>query len=58
MKNLFIINEEEKNRILNLHETATKNLYLSEQIITNFDSKYDYKKESGDYFFKLIKHQT
>ena len=31
MKNLFIINEEEKNRILNLHETATKRQYLSEQ---------------------------
>ena len=31
MKNLFIINEEEKNRILNLHETATKRHYLSEQ---------------------------
>jgi hypothetical protein len=31
MKNLFLINEEEKNRILNLHETATKRQYLSEQ---------------------------
>jgi hypothetical protein len=31
MNNLFIINEEEKNRILNLHETATKKHYLSEQ---------------------------
>ena len=31
MKNLFTINEEEKNRILNLHETATKRHYLSEQ---------------------------
>jgi hypothetical protein len=31
MNNLFIINEEEKNRILNLHETATKRHYLSEQ---------------------------
>lgn len=31
MKNLFTINEEEKNRILNLHETATKRQYLSEQ---------------------------
>jgi hypothetical protein len=31
MNNLFIINEEEKNRILNLHETATKRYYLSEQ---------------------------
>ena len=33
MKNLFIINEEEKNRILNLHETATKRHYLSEQAL-------------------------
>ena len=33
MKNLFIINKEEKNRILNLHETATKRHYLSEQPI-------------------------
>lgn len=31
MKNLFLINEEEKNRILTLHETATKNHYLTEQ---------------------------
>ena len=28
MKNLFVITEEEKNRILKLHESATKNLYL------------------------------
>jgi hypothetical protein len=34
MKNLFIINEDEKKRILNLHESATKRLYLSEQIPT------------------------
>lgn len=27
----FIINEEEKMRILEMHETATKSLYLSEQ---------------------------
>lgn len=31
MKNLFIINEEEKKRILNLHESASKRYYLSEQ---------------------------
>jgi len=31
MKNLFILNEEEKNRILNLHESATKRHYLNEQ---------------------------
>jgi hypothetical protein len=53
MSNLFNIPEEEKNRILNLHETATKNLYLMEQIVTNYDSKYDYKKEGNRYFFKL-----
>jgi len=34
MKNLFLINEEEKSRILNLHETATKHHYLSEQQTT------------------------
>lgn len=28
MKNLFVITEEEKNRILGLHESATKNQYL------------------------------
>lgn len=28
MKNLFVITEEEKNRILGLHETATNNQYL------------------------------
>jgi peptidoglycan hydrolase-like protein with peptidoglycan-binding domain len=36
MKNLFIINEEEKNRILNLHETATNRHYLSEQQTTGY----------------------
>jgi hypothetical protein len=29
-KNIFEIGQEEKNRILNLHESATKNLYLKE----------------------------
>lgn len=53
MKNLFIISEEEKNRILNLHENATKNLYLLEQVISDYDSKYDYKREGDKFFFKL-----
>jgi len=36
MKNLFVITEEEKNRILGLHESATKNQYLiSEQSLSN-----------------------
>lgn len=31
MKNLFMLNEDEKSRIISLHETATKRYYLSEQ---------------------------
>jgi len=31
MKKLYFLNEEEKNRILNLHESAAKRQYLSEQ---------------------------
>mgnify|MGYP001062562896 CR=1 FL=1 len=31
MKKIFIINEDEKNRILNMHETATQNAYLFER---------------------------
>jgi hypothetical protein len=53
MSKLFLISEEEKNRILNLHETATKNLYLLEQTITNYDSKYDYKKDGDKYYYKV-----
>jgi hypothetical protein len=30
MKKLYFLDEEEKGRILNLHESATKNQYLSE----------------------------
>lgn len=33
-KNLFILTEEEKNRILNMHISATKSQYLSEQDAT------------------------
>lgn len=36
MNNLFLINEEERSRILSMHETATKKLYLSEQPTTDF----------------------
>ena len=31
MKNLFVITEEERKRILGLHESATKRQYLGEQ---------------------------
>jgi hypothetical protein len=53
MKNLFNISDIEKSRILNLHESSTKRHYLPEQVVTNHDSKYDYKKEGDKYFFKL-----
>jgi hypothetical protein len=53
MKNLFLINEEEKNRILNLHETATKRHYLSEQVKQGQPGDpYEYKLEDGIYYFK------
>lgn len=58
MSKLFLISEDEKNRILNLHEVATKNLYLSEQVVTNYDKKYDYKKEGENYFYKLKDSQN
>ena len=50
--NRFILSEEEKERILTLHESAAKRHYLSEQVVTDHDSKYDYKKEGGNYFYK------
>lgn len=34
MKNLFIISEEERKKILNLHENASNKKYLSEQQTT------------------------
>lgn len=57
MKQLYFLDEEEKNRILNIHENATKRHYLIEQstapiIISNNDNAYEYKLENGKYFFK------
>lgn len=52
MKNLFNISDIEKSRILRLHESATKKQYLPEQVVTNHDSKYDYKKEGDNFFYK------
>ena len=34
MKKLYFLDDEEKNRILNLHESATKKQYLSEQTLS------------------------
>ena len=60
MKNLFIINEEEKNRILNLHETATKRHYLNEQEIKQgpYGDPYQYKKVGNDYYYAPKKGGT
>lgn len=63
MKNLFLISEEEKNRILNLHINATQQQYLKEQttetnqqqtefLITKNDRSYDYKKVGNKIYFK------
>ena len=48
MKNLFLINEDEKNRILNLHENATKQQYLTEQS-TNYTP---IQRKDGKFYIK------
>jgi hypothetical protein len=60
MNRRTIINEEEKRRILNLHENRrSKELSFlfeapnQEEGVYNNDKDYDYKKEDGKYFFKL-----
>jgi hypothetical protein len=45
MKNLFVITEEEKNRILGLHESATKNQYLISEDWESWSSSSDDKTE-------------
>jgi hypothetical protein len=49
MKNLFELSKEEKNRIINLHENATKRLYLVEQQVVQGGATdpYQYRK-TGD----------
>lgn len=57
MENLFTINKEEKNRILNLHETATKRHYLTERIKQgDSGDPYEYKLENGLYFFRNVEN--
>ena len=51
MKNLFEINRSEKNRILEMHHGATKNMYLSklneESIVSPFENKMAAKVSKG-----------
>jgi hypothetical protein len=59
MSKLFLISEEEKNRILNLHESATSRQYLSEQQEIKKGSMgdpYDYMKKNGKYFFRNVRN--
>ena len=49
MSKLFLISEDEKNRILNLHETATKNLYLKEESTESTE----YTIKQGDSLSKI-----
>jgi len=46
MKNLFVITDEEKNRILGLHESATKNHYLINETLSANDMNMNRTYES------------
>lgn len=67
MKNLFEISSDEKNRILNLHESATKNQYLiSEQsgkqsggvLTTSTNTKTTFPKQNIGNQFKFGEYQS
>jgi hypothetical protein len=57
MSKLFIISEEEKDRILNLHESATNRQYLPEQQVKKGLSgdPYEYMEKDGKYYFRNLK---
>jgi len=52
MKQLYFLDEEEKNRILNLHESATKRQYLSEQAAPSEWLPDPTKNPNWEYQFK------
>ena len=54
MKKL-LITESERDNILSMYNNLdiTTKIKLSEQTITNYDRKYDYKKVEDNYYFKL-----
>jgi len=54
MKNLFIISEEEKNRILEMHQDATQRQYLSEQSSTAYTMSQE-SIPARDFMFKIFK---
>ena len=48
MKNLYFLNEEERNRILNLHQVATENQYLMEQLVVSLNG--DVNENTNQYW--------
>jgi hypothetical protein len=51
MGKLYFLDEEEKNRILSLHEGATNRQYLNEDAISDFEAKLP--KETKDKFLNM-----
>ena len=51
----LLITESERNLILSMYNNLdiTTKIKLSEQTVTNYDRKYDYKKEGDTYYYKL-----
>jgi hypothetical protein len=58
MKKLFDINEDEKNRILEMHVNATKNFYLNEQSAPSPRTLGDVNKPSGKIGYTEIAGET
>jgi peptidoglycan hydrolase-like protein with peptidoglycan-binding domain len=56
MKNLFLITEEEKRRILGLHESANKRQYLNEQITIPKYNKTEVLKGSWASYPCVVNH--
>jgi len=60
MKNLFILTEEERKNILEMHQNATKRFYLNEQSSTAFTMSQE-SVPARDFIaktFKLFKYST
>jgi hypothetical protein len=56
MKKLFFLNEEESNRILNLHKDATKKQYLSESTIKDNKIVFENENPVTKKLYELLKY--
>lgn len=52
MKNILLISEDEKRLILNKHISYGYNTFINEQVVTNYDKVYDYKREGNNFYVK------